>query len=59
VEETLTKEDEEPLNLVQPINAIKDKSAEVKHHDDGNDEARSSCSREVIEVLNEEENQVT
>ncbi len=58
VEETLTKEDEQPLNLVQPIDEIKDQSVEVKHYDDDNDYALSSFSPEVVEVINEEEEKV-
>ena len=58
VEETLSKEDEQLLNLVQPINEIKDESVEVKHHDDDNDDALASFSPEVVEVINEEEEKV-
>ena len=58
VEETLSKEDEQLLNLVQPINEIKDESVEVKYHDDDNDDALSSFSPEVVEVINEEEEKV-
>ena len=58
VEATLSKEDEQLLNLVQPINEIKDESVEVKHHDDDNDDALASFSPEVVEVINEEEEKV-
>ena len=58
VEETVSKEDEQLLNLVQPINEIKDESVEVKHHDDDNDDALASFSPEVVEVINEEEGKV-
>ena len=58
VEETVSKEDEQLLNVVQPINEIKDESVEVKHHDDDNDDALASFSPEVVEVINEEEEKV-
>ena len=58
VEETLSKEDEKLLNLVQPINEIKDESVEIKHYDDDNDDALSSFSPEVVEVINQEEEKV-
>ena len=58
VEETLSKEDEQLLNLVQPINEIKDESVDVKHLDDDNDDALASFSPEVVEVINEEEEKV-
>ena len=58
VEETLSKEDEQLLNLVQPINEIKDESVEVKQHDDDNDDVLASFSPEVVEVINEEEEKV-
>ena len=56
VEETVSKENEQLLNLVQPINEIKDQSVEVKHDDV--DDALSSFSPEVVEVINEEEEKV-
>ena len=56
VEETLSKEDEQLLNLVKPIHEIKDQSVEVKHDDV--DDALSSFSPEVVEVINEEEEKV-
>ena len=55
VEETLSKKDEPLLNVVQPINDIKELSVEVKHDDD---DALSSFSPEVVEVINEEEEKV-
>ena len=58
VEETLSKEDEQLLNLVQPINEIKDESVDVKYLDDDNDDALASFSPEVVEVINEEEEKV-
>ena len=57
VEETLSKKDEQLLNVVQPINEIKAQSVEVKHDDD-DDDALSSFSPEVVEVINEEEEKV-
>ena len=57
MEEAVSKEDEQLLNLVQPINEIKDQSVEVKHDKD-DDDALSSFSPEVIEVINEEEEKV-
>tara|TARA_Y100001968_G_scaffold59566_1_gene50573 strand:- start:1 stop:366 length:366 start_codon:yes stop_codon:yes gene_type:complete len=55
LEETVSKEDEQLLNLVQPIKAIKDQSIEARQDDD---EALSSFSSEVVEVINEEEEKV-
>ena len=57
VEEPLSKKDEQLLNVVQPINEIKEHSVEVKH-DDNDDDALSSFSPEVVEVINEEEEKV-
>ena len=56
VEETLSKKDEPLLNVVQPINEIEKQSVELKHDDD--DDALSSFSPEVVEVINEEEEKV-
>ena len=56
LEETVSKEDEQLLNLVKPIHEIKDQSVEVKHDDV--DDALSSFSQEVVEVINEEEEKV-
>ena len=53
LEETLSKKDEPLLNVVQPINEIEEQSVELKHDDD--DDALSSFSPEVVEVINEEE----
>ena len=50
-------EDEQPLNLVQPVEEIAAPSLEVAH-DKENDEALSSFSPEVIEVINDEEEKV-
>ena len=55
--ETVLKEDEQPLNLIQPINEIKDQSVEVRHNEN-DDEALSSFSPEVVKVINEEEEKV-
>ena len=56
VEETVSKKNEQLLNLVQPNNEIKDQSVDVKHDDV--DDALSSFSQEVVEVINEEEEKV-
>ena len=56
MEEAVSKKDEQLLNVVQPINEIKEQSEEVKHDDD--DDALSSFSPEVVEVINEEEEKV-
>ena len=56
VKETVSKKDEPLLKVVQPINEIKEQSVELKYDDD--DEALSSFSPEVIEVINEEEEKV-
>ena len=58
MEEAVSKKDEQLLNVVQPINEIKEKSEEVKHDDDDGDDALSSFSPEVVEVINEEEEKV-
>jgi len=58
MEEAVSNKDEHLLNVVQPINEIKEKSEEVKHDDDDGDDALSSFSPEVIEVINEEEEKV-
>ncbi len=57
MEEAVSKKDEQLLNVVQPINEIKEKAEEVKHDDD-DDDALSSFSPEVVEVINEEEEKV-
>ena len=57
IEETVLKEDDQPVNLVQPIKEIKDQLVEVRHNDD-HDDSLSSFSPEVIEVINEEEEKV-
>ena len=58
MEEAVSKKDEQLLNVVQPINEIKEKSKKVKHDDDDSDDALSSFSPEVVEVINEEEEKV-
>ena len=55
LEETVSKENEQLLNSVQPIKEIKNQSMEVKHDDD---DALSSFSPQVIEVINEEEEKI-
>ena len=57
IEETVSKKDEQLLNVIQPINEIKEQSEEATHDDD-DDAALSSFSPEVIEVINEEEEKV-
>ena len=56
-EETVLNENEQPLNLVQPVKEITAPSLEVAHEKD-DDAALSSFSPEVIEVINEEEEKV-
>ena len=56
IEENLLDEDEQPLNLIQPVQEIKAPSLEVAHEDD--DTALSSFSPEVVELINEEEEKV-
>ena len=56
LEETVSKKDEPLLNVVQPINEIKE--ASVALNDDDVDDALSSFSPEVVEVINEEEEKV-
>ena len=55
--ETVSKADEPLLNVVQPINEIKEQSVEL-NYDDDDDDALSSFSPEVVEVINEEEEKV-
>ena len=57
VEENVLDEDEQPLNLIQPVQEIKAPSLEVAHEDD-DDTALSSFSPEVVELINEEEEKV-
>ena len=57
MEEAVSKKDEQLLNVVQPINEIKEQSIEAKHDND-DDDALSSFSPEVVEVINEEEEKV-
>ena len=58
MDEAVSKKDEQLFNVVQPINEIKEKAEEVKHNDDDGDDALSSFSPEVVEVINEEEEKV-
>tara|TARA_Y100001968_G_C19281045_1_gene679210 strand:+ start:238 stop:621 length:384 start_codon:yes stop_codon:yes gene_type:complete len=55
IEEKVLEKDEQPLNLVQPIKEIKDQSIDLRYDDD---EALSSFSPEVVDVINEEEERV-
>ena len=57
MEKTILKKDEQLLNVVQPINELKEQSEKVTYEDD-NDDALSSFSPEVVEVINEEEEKV-
>tara|TARA_Y100001968_G_C18695906_1_gene409050 strand:- start:3 stop:398 length:396 start_codon:yes stop_codon:yes gene_type:complete len=57
MKETVLKEDVQPLNLVQPIKEIKAQSVEIRIDDD-DDDALSSFSPEVVDVINEEEEKV-
>ena len=57
VEENVLNEDEQPLNLIQPVQEIKAASLEGAHEDD-DDTALSSFSPEVVELINEEEEKV-
>ena len=54
-EKAVFKEDESTLNPVEPIKEIKDQSVEKLYDDD---EALSSFSPEVIDVIKEEEEKV-
>jgi len=56
-EENVLDEDEQPLNLIQPVQEIKAASLEGAHEDD-DDTALSSFSPEVVELINEEEEKV-
>ncbi len=58
MDEAVSKKDEQLFNVVQPINEIKEKAEEVKHNDHDGDDALSSFSPEVVEVINEEEEKV-
>ncbi len=56
MEESLPEKDEKILNIVRPI---KDQSVKISHNaDEDNDEALSSFSPEVVDVINEEEEKV-
>ena len=58
-EELVSKKDKPLLNVVQPINEIKERSVELNDDDDDDDDdALSSFSPEVVEVINEEEEKV-
>ena len=56
LEDTILRDDEQPLSLVQPIKEIKDQSQEIRQQEV--DEALVSFSPEVVEVINEEEEKV-
>ena len=57
VDKTLLKKNEQPLNLVRPMKEIKEQSVEIID-DEEDDNALSSFSPEVVEVINEEEEKV-
>ena len=57
VDETLLQKNEQPLNLVRPMKEIKDQSVEIID-DEEDDNALSSFSPEVVEVINEDEEKV-
>tara|TARA_Y100001968_G_scaffold227957_1_gene210725 strand:- start:724 stop:1119 length:396 start_codon:yes stop_codon:yes gene_type:complete len=57
IEETVTNENKQPLNLVQPVKEIEAPSLEPTQEEDV-DTALSSFSQEVVEVINEEEEKV-
>ena len=56
-EETQLNENEQPLTLAQPIKEIETTSLDLVYEED-DDEALSSFSPEVVEVINEEEEKV-
>ncbi len=58
MEKTVSKKDEQILNVVQSINEIKEQPVEVTHEEDDDDDALASFSPEVVEVINEEEEKV-
>ena len=61
LDETESKKDEPLLNVIQPINEIKEQSVVELNYDDDDDDdddALSSFSPEVVEVINEEEEKV-
>ena len=58
IEETISKEDKQLLNLVQPLNEIKGQSVEVTDDNYDDDDSLSSFSPEVVVVINEEEEKV-
>ena len=58
VQETVLTDDEQLLNLVQPVNEIEAKPLEVEQEETNLDTALSSFSPEVVEVINEEEEKV-
>ena len=58
LEEPILKEDEQPLNLVQPVKDIEGPLLEVAHEEEDHDAALSSFSPEVVEVINDEEEKV-
>ena len=57
VENNVLNEDEQALNLVQPVKEIEEQSLDLVS-EDNDDTALSSFSPEVVEVINEEEEKV-
>ena len=57
VKENVSNENEQPLNLVQPVQEIEAASLELEQ-EENDDTALSSFSPEVVEVINDEEEKV-
>ncbi len=57
LEDIVFKKAEQPLNQIQAIKEIKSQSVAVRHYED-DDDALSSFSPEVVEMINEEEEKV-
>ena len=57
IEESELNKDDQPLNLVQPVQEIEAPSLEVEY-EEGDDTALSSFSPEVVAVINDEEEKV-
>ena len=58
VQETVLTEDEQLLNLVQPVKEIEATPLEIADEESDVDAALSSFSPEVVEVINQEEEKV-
>ena len=57
LEDIVFKKAEQPLNQIQAIKEIKSQSVAVRHYED-DDDALSSFSPEVVDVIREEEEKV-